>query len=108
MLPHAVLAVALLSAVSPVLGDETCTVQVGPAERFVQGRDAVVQPGEKLTNVTALRGRVIVRGGAEVEDAMALGGDLVLEAGARRWPLRPARPSTDSGHAEARRPRALT
>jgi hypothetical protein len=83
MLPQATIAAALLAATSTALGGDACTVEIGPAERFVQGRDVVVQPGEHLTHVTALRGRVIVRGGAEVDEAMALGGDVILEAGAR-------------------------
>jgi hypothetical protein len=83
MLPHAALTAALLAAATPVLGGDECSVQIGPDERFEQGRDLVVQPGERLQRVTALRGRVIIRSGAVVDEAMALGGDLVLEPGAR-------------------------
>lgn len=83
MLLHATIAAAVLAAAVPTPGDDTCTVEVGPSERFAQDRDVVVQPGERLTSVTALRGRVVVRGGAEVDEAMALGGDVVLEPGAR-------------------------
>jgi NDP-sugar pyrophosphorylase family protein len=89
MLPQTALAAAFLAATVPVMGgaggeaNANCSIQIGPGERFVQGRDAVVQPGEHLQRVTALRGRVVVRTGAEVDEAMALGGDLVLEPGAR-------------------------
>ena len=86
MLPQTALAAAVLAAATPVLGgdgDPDCTIQLAPRERFEQGRDAVVLPGEHLASVTALRGRVVVRTGAEVDEAMALGGDLVLEPGAR-------------------------
>ena len=83
MLPQATVAVALLAAGSTALGGDACKLEIGPSERFAQGQDVVVQRGERLTHVTALRGRVIVRGGAEVDEAMALGGDVVLEAGAR-------------------------
>ena len=86
MLPHAALAAAVLVASSPVvpaLGAEECWVQIGPLERFEQGRDLVVEPGEHLQRVTALRGRVVVRSGAVVDEAMAIAGDLVLEPGAR-------------------------
>ncbi len=83
MLPQVTLAAVLVAAASSSLAGDACTIEVGPMERFVQGYDLVVQPGERLTHVTALRGRVIVRGGAEVDEAMALGGDVVLEAGAR-------------------------
>ncbi len=82
MLPQIAIA-AVLVAAAPALADDACTIEIGPMERFVQGHDVVVQPGERLTHVTALRGRVVVRGGAEVDEAMALGGDVVLEAGAR-------------------------
>jgi UDP-3-O-[3-hydroxymyristoyl] glucosamine N-acyltransferase len=82
MVTHAAVAAALLAAAA-VRADEPCTVEVGPGERFEQDRDAVVQPGEKLRTVTSLRGRVIVRSGAEVDEAMAVGGDLVIEAGAK-------------------------
>ncbi|HET6440346.1 MAG TPA: hypothetical protein VFG59_19940 [Anaeromyxobacter sp.] len=81
---HAAVAAVLVAFAPPARGgDGACTVEVGPGERFTQGRDAVVQPGEHLQHVTALRGRVVIRGGAEVDEAMALGGDLVLEPGAR-------------------------
>lgn len=86
MLPHATLAAALLAAASPVLpalGEEECSVQIGPLERFEQGRDLVVERGEHLERVTSLRGRVVVRSGAVVEEAMAIAGDLILEPGAR-------------------------
>ncbi|HVO21609.1 MAG TPA: hypothetical protein VMU15_20285 [Anaeromyxobacter sp.] len=91
MLPHpavaaAFLAAAVLAAAVPATGRDGqtgCTIQLGPRERLEQGRDAVVLPGEHLASVTALRGRVVVRTGAEVDEAMALGGDLVLEPGAR-------------------------
>lgn len=83
MLPQAALTAALLATASPVLGGDECSVQIGPDERFEQGRDLVVQPGERLQRVTALRGRVIIRSGAVVDEAMAMGGDLVLEPGAR-------------------------
>ncbi len=83
MLPQIVIAAALAAAAAPALAGDACTIEIGPMERFVQGRDVVVQPGERLTHVTALRGRVVVRGGAEVDEVMALSGDVVLEAGAR-------------------------
>jgi len=86
MLPHTAVAAALLAAAVPVAGGDGqagCTIQLGPRERLEQGRDAVVLPGEHLASVTAVRGRVVVRTGAEVDEAMALGGDLVLEPGAR-------------------------
>jgi NDP-sugar pyrophosphorylase family protein len=82
MSAYAVVAAAVLAA-GLARGDETCTVEVGPGERFEQDKDAVIQPGERLRNVTALRGRVIVRGGAEVDEAMAVGGDLVVEPGGK-------------------------
>jgi hypothetical protein len=86
MLPQTALVAAVLAAATPVLGGDgapDCTIQLGARERFEQGRDAVVLPGEHLRSVTALRGRVVIRTGAEVDEAMALGGDLVLEPGAR-------------------------
>jgi hypothetical protein len=83
MLPQAALTAVFLTAASPVLGGDECSLQIGPGERFEQGHDLVVQPGEHLQRVTALRGRVVVRSGAEVDEAMALGGDVVLEPGAR-------------------------
>jgi len=86
MLPQTAIAAAFLAAATPVLGgdgDAGCTIELGPRERLEQGRDAVVLPGEHLQSVTALRGRVVIRTGAEVDEAMALGGDLVLEPGAR-------------------------
>jgi NDP-sugar pyrophosphorylase family protein len=82
MSAHAVVAAAVLAA-SAVQADESCTVEVGPGERFEQDRDAVVQRGERLRNVTTLRGRVIVKSGAEVDEAMAVGGDLVVEPGGK-------------------------
>ena len=82
MLVHALVAAAILAA-GAVQAEETCTVEVGPGERFEQDRDAVVQRGERLRNVTALRGRVIVKAGAEVDEAMAVGGDLVVEPGGK-------------------------
>jgi NDP-sugar pyrophosphorylase family protein len=86
MSAHAVVAAAVLSAAvvqSAAQAEETCTVEVGPGERFEQDHDAVVQAGERLKNVTALRGRVIVKSGAEVDEAMAVGGDLVVEPGGK-------------------------
>jgi hypothetical protein len=82
MSPYAAVATAVLAA-GAVRAEETCTVEVGPGERFEQDRDVVVQPGEHLRNVTALRGRVVVKGGAEVDEAMAVGGDLVVEPGGK-------------------------
>jgi NDP-sugar pyrophosphorylase family protein len=78
-----VAAAVLLAAVVPARADDACSIQVGPSERFAQGQDLIVQPGERLTQVTALRGRVIVRGGAEIDEALSLAGDVVLEPGAR-------------------------
>ncbi len=83
MLSQAAIAAVLLAAAPPAVAADGCTVEVGPAERFAQGRDVVIQPGERLTHDTVLRGRIVVRGGAEVDEAMAVGGDVILEAGAR-------------------------
>jgi NDP-sugar pyrophosphorylase family protein len=60
-----------------------CTVDVGPDERFEQGRPAEVRPGETIRKVVALRGDVVIHAGAVVDQAVALGGSVVLEAGAR-------------------------
>lgn len=60
-----------------------CTVEVGPDERFEQGRTAEVRPGETIRKVVALHGDVVIHAGAVVDQAVALGGSVVLEAGAR-------------------------
>lgn len=85
MLTHAAIAAAVLavSTIAAAQVREDCTVEVARDERFEQDRDAVVQPGERLRSVTSLRGRVVLRSGAEVDEAMAVGGDLVVEPGAR-------------------------
>ncbi|MBU8894612.1 hypothetical protein DRW03_08825 [Corallococcus sp. H22C18031201] len=59
-----------------------CMNSTKDGSRAVQGTDLVIEAGEKVKDVVAVDGNVIVRKGAVVEDAVSVRGRVIIEAGA--------------------------
>ena len=83
-------AIALLLATPPAAAGEKskadCTIQVKKGDLAAEGRDLAVEAGSRVSHAVAVRGNVVLRKGADVDEAAALGGSgshAAAMAGAR-------------------------
>lgn len=60
-----------------------CHVSKEKGDRLVQGKELVVEAGEKVHDAVAVDGDVIIHKGARVHDVVALQGRVTIEPGAR-------------------------
>lgn len=80
--PIVVLAtLALLAALPARAGD--CNVEVGPNDRVSRGEPLVIRAGEQVENAVALHGDLTIEDGAIAEKAVAVGGSVRVRSGAR-------------------------
>jgi UDP-3-O-[3-hydroxymyristoyl] glucosamine N-acyltransferase len=77
----AVLVTALLLATPTRAAD--CNVEVGPGDRVSRGEPLVIRSGEQVENAVALHGDLTLEDGAVVEKAVAVGGTVTVRSGAR-------------------------
>jgi hypothetical protein len=59
-----------------------CTLQQGKDDLVVVGKDAVIEPGQRATNVLVIDGNVTVKRGARVKTVFVSNGDATIERGA--------------------------
>jgi UDP-3-O-[3-hydroxymyristoyl] glucosamine N-acyltransferase len=78
----AALATAILLA-TPAVGAAECNVEVGPRDRVSRGESLVISSGEQVENAVALHGDLTVENGAVVEKAVAVGGTVTIRSGGR-------------------------
>ena len=78
----AVLAATVLLATPDARAAE-CNVEVGPNDRVSRGESLVIRSGEQVENAVALHGDLTVEAGAVVEKAVAVGGSVTIRAGGR-------------------------
>ncbi|WP_242339878.1 MULTISPECIES: polymer-forming cytoskeletal protein [Anaeromyxobacter] len=76
-----VLAVAPAAAIAADT-KRSCDVEITGKDEIVRSGDVVVSAGEHPRHVVALSGSVRVKRGATVDEAVALGGDVVIESDA--------------------------
>jgi UDP-3-O-[3-hydroxymyristoyl] glucosamine N-acyltransferase len=74
-------ATTLLATPDARAGD--CNVEVGPRDRVSRGEPLVIRSGEQVENALALHGDLTVENGAVVEKAVAVGGSVRIRSGAR-------------------------
>jgi len=60
-----------------------CSVTTGEGDRLVQGKNLVLESGEEVEDAIAIDGDVVVRKGVVVQDVVAVHGRVTIEAGAR-------------------------
>lgn len=77
----AVLAAVVLLAAPTARAD--CNVEVGPNDRVSKGEPLVIRAGEQVDNAIAMNGDVTVEEGAVVEKAVAVGGSVTVRSGAQ-------------------------
>lgn len=78
----AVLAAAVLLA-TPTARAGECSFEAGPNDRVSQGERLVIRSGEQVDNAIAVNGDVFVEEGAVVEKAVAVGGSVTVRSGAQ-------------------------
>lgn len=78
----AVLAASILLA-TPDARAGDCNVEVGPRDRVSRGEPLVIRSGEQVENAVALHGDLTIEDGAVVEKAVAVGGSVTIRSGAR-------------------------
>lgn len=59
-----------------------CDVRSKDGSRAVQGRDLILNAGDKAKDAVAVDGNVVVRKGATVDDVIAIRGKVIIEEGA--------------------------
>lgn len=83
----AITALLAVPALAEDSGDKkphyNCHVSKEKGDRMVQGKDLVVEAGEKVHDAVALDGNVIIHKGARVHSVVALQGSVTIEPGAR-------------------------
>lgn len=79
--PFAVLAAVTLLAAPTARAD--CNVEVGPNDRVAKGERLVIHSGEQVENAIAMNGDVTLEEGAVVEKAVAVGGSVTVRSGAQ-------------------------
>ena len=80
--PLAILAALALLAATPARAGD-CNVEVGPNDRVSRGESLVIRSGEQVENAVALHGDLTVEAGAVVEKAVAVGGSVTIRSGGR-------------------------